>query len=146
VPLVVTLYQRGSPSTGMPTRSEQGDLQSVIHAGHGEFPRIVLASGDIQEAFDDAAQAFNYAERYQMLVIHLLDKALASTTQTVPPFDVEAIRIERGEIYTSAHDEPRHGAYARFARRHPACLRERSWDSQAACTGSPAASTPCTVG
>jgi 2-oxoglutarate/2-oxoacid ferredoxin oxidoreductase subunit alpha len=115
VPLVVTLYQRGSPSTGMPTRSEQGDLQSAIHAGHGEFPRIVLASGDIREAFDDAAQAFNYAERYQMLVIHLLDKALASTTQTVPPFDVEAIRIERGEIYTSAHDEPRNGAYARFA-------------------------------
>jgi 2-oxoglutarate ferredoxin oxidoreductase subunit alpha len=115
VPLVVTLYQRGSPSTGMPTRSEQGDLQSAIHAGHGEFPRIVLASGDIREAFYDAAQAFNYAERYQMLVIHLLDKALASTTQTVPPFDVEAIRIERGEIYPSAHDEPRHGAYARFA-------------------------------
>ena len=63
MPLVVTLYQRGGPSTGMPTRSEQGDLQCAIHAGHGEFPRLVLASGDIQEAFYDAAQAFNYAER-----------------------------------------------------------------------------------
>ena len=41
VPLVVTLYQRGSPSTGMPTRSEQGDLQFAIHAGHGEFPSLV---------------------------------------------------------------------------------------------------------
>lgn len=82
VPLVVTLYQRGGPATGMPTRSEQGDWQFAIHAGHGEFPRIVMASGDNTEAFYDAAQAFNYAERYQMLVIHLLDKALASTMQT----------------------------------------------------------------
>ena len=115
VPLVVTLYQRGSPSTGMPTRSEQGDLQFAIHAGHGEFPRIVLASGDIQEAFYDAAQAFNYAERYQMVVIHLLDKALASMTQTVPPFDVAALRIERGEIYAPANGAQSNGSYARFA-------------------------------
>src|SRR5919108_4900528 len=115
VPLVVTLYQRGSPSTGMPTRSEQGDLQFAIHAGHGEFPRIVLASGDIQEAFYDAAQAFNYAERYQMVVIHLLDKALASMTQTVPPFEVAALCIERGEIYAPRNGAQSHGSYARFA-------------------------------
>jgi 2-oxoglutarate ferredoxin oxidoreductase subunit alpha len=115
VPLVVTLYQRGGPSTGMPTRTEQGDLQCAIHAGHGEFPRIVLASGDLQEAFSDAAQAFNYAERYQLLVIHLLDKALASTTQTVAPFDVDAIRIERGEVYGSATAGQTNGVYARFA-------------------------------
>ena len=72
VPLVVTLYQRGGPSTGMPTRTEQADLQCAIHAGHGEFPRIIVASGDVKEAFDDAARAFNYAERYQTVVIHLL--------------------------------------------------------------------------
>jgi 2-oxoglutarate ferredoxin oxidoreductase subunit alpha len=114
VPLVVTLYQRGSPSTGMPTRSEQGDLQCAIHAGHGEFPRLVMASGDLQEAFD-AARAFDYAERYQMLVIHLLDKALASTTQTLPPFEVESIRIERGAVYTPPTDETHNGSYARFA-------------------------------
>ncbi|RMF87251.1 MAG: 2-oxoglutarate ferredoxin oxidoreductase subunit alpha, partial [Nitrospinota bacterium] len=75
VPLVVTLYQRGGPSTGMPTRTEQGDLKFAVHGGHGEFPRIVIASGDIIEAFYDAAHAFNYAERYQMPVIHLMDKA-----------------------------------------------------------------------
>jgi 2-oxoglutarate ferredoxin oxidoreductase subunit alpha len=115
VPLVVTLYQRGGPSTGMPTRSEQGDLQGAIHAGHGEFPRLVIASGDLREAFDDAAQAFNYAERYQMLVIHLLDKALASTTQTISPFDVESIHIERGAVETSSADQTGHGSYARFA-------------------------------
>jgi 2-oxoglutarate/2-oxoacid ferredoxin oxidoreductase subunit alpha len=115
VPLVVTLYQRGGPSTGMPTRSEQGDLQFAIHAGHGEFPRLVLASGDIQEAFYDAAQAFNYAERYQMLVIHILDKALASTTQTLPPFDVSSIRIERGAVSAPAAAEADNGSYARFS-------------------------------
>lgn len=97
VPMVFTVYQRGSPSTGMPTRTEQGDLQFVIHAGHGESPRLVMASADIEESFYDAAQAFNYAERYQMPVIHLLDKGLASTTQTLPPFDVEAVKIARDE-------------------------------------------------
>jgi 2-oxoglutarate ferredoxin oxidoreductase subunit alpha len=115
VPLVVTLYQRGGPSTGMPTRSEQGDLQCAIHAGHGEFPRIVMASGDLHEAFYDAAQAFNYAERYQMLVIHLLDKALASTTQTLQPFEVEALHIERGELYAPQNSHHHDGSYARFA-------------------------------
>jgi 2-oxoglutarate/2-oxoacid ferredoxin oxidoreductase subunit alpha len=115
VPLVVTLYQRGGPSTGMPTRSEQGDLQCAIHAGHGEFPRIVMASGDLHEAFYDAAQAFNYAERYQMLVIHLLDKALASTTQTVQPFAVESLHIERGEVYAPGNRQHHNGSFARFA-------------------------------
>lgn len=100
VPLVITLYQRGSPSTGMPTRNDQGDLLFAVRAGHGEAPRIVLASGDIVEAFYDAAQAFNYAERYQMVVLHLLDKALASTTQTLPPFDLGAVPVERGDIYS----------------------------------------------
>jgi len=115
VPLVITIYQRGSPATGMPTRSEQGDLQFVVHAGHGEFPRIVLTSGDLTEAFYDAAQAFNYAERYQMPVIHLLDKALSSTTQTVEPFDVSSVRIERGELYTPPPEGNSRGPYPRFA-------------------------------
>lgn len=114
VPLVITLYQRGSPATGMPTRSEQGDLQFAVHGGHGDFPRIVLASGDTIEAFYDAAQAFNYAERYQMPVIHLLDKSMSSTTRTVAPFDVDSIRIERGEAYTSATSGNGKGPYPRF--------------------------------
>jgi len=98
VPLVITLYQRGSPSTGLPTRSEQGDLNFAINAGHGEFPRIVLASGDIEEAFYDAIHAFNWAEKYQMPVIHLLDKSLASASQTLKLFDLEGVRLERGRL------------------------------------------------
>jgi len=105
VPIVITLYQRGGPSTGMPTRTEQGELQFAIHAGHGEFPRMVLASGDLNECFHDAAQAFNYAERYQMPVIHLLDKALASNVQTVQSFDLKSVRIERGERYRIQKDQ-----------------------------------------
>jgi 2-oxoglutarate ferredoxin oxidoreductase subunit alpha len=101
VPLVVTLYQRGGPSTGMPTRTDQGDLLFALHAGHGEFPRIVLASSDVASCFDDAAQAFDYAERYQMPVIHMLDKALTSTLQTVPVFQMPNRPIERGELITS---------------------------------------------
>lgn len=115
VPLVITLYQRGSPATGMPTRTEQGDLLFAVRAGHGEFPRIVVASSDVSEAFYDAAQVFNYAERYQVPVIHLLDKALASTTQTVPPFDTRSVKIERGELYTPAPEGDGQGPYPRFA-------------------------------
>jgi 2-oxoglutarate ferredoxin oxidoreductase subunit alpha len=114
VPLVVTLYQRGSPSTGIPTRTEQGDLLFAIHAGHGEFPRLVLASGDVQEAFHDAAQAFNYAERYQTPVIHLLDQGIARTTVSLSPRDLRSIPIERGQIWTPDDPELAQGPYPRF--------------------------------
>ena len=98
VPLVITYYQRGAPATGLPTRHGQDDLRFAIHAAHGEFPRIVLTSGDIREAFYDAALAFNYAERFQMPVIHLLDKALANSSNTYPVFDTSGIKIERGQL------------------------------------------------
>ena len=98
VPVVVNLYQRGGPSTGMPTRTEQGDLQFAIHAGHGEFPRIVLASGDVEDCFYDTFRAFNYAERYQLPVIHMLDKNLASSSQTLQAFNIDNLAIERGDL------------------------------------------------
>ncbi|MFQ5796221.1 MAG: 2-oxoacid:acceptor oxidoreductase subunit alpha, partial [Candidatus Bipolaricaulia bacterium] len=113
VPVVVTLYQRGGPSTGLPTRHEQGDLRFALHAGHGEFPRIILASGDLEECFYDAAQVFNYAERYQTPTIHLIDKALASTTQTYPIFNTDDVRIERGQLLSEAELE-NEDEYRRF--------------------------------
>jgi len=100
VPVVINHYQRGAPSTGLPTRHGQGDLQFAMHASHGEFPRIILSSGDIQECFYDAARAFNYAERYQTPVIHLIDKALANSNRDYPLFDSSLIRIERGQLLT----------------------------------------------
>ena len=114
VPLVVTLWQRGGPSTGLPTRTEQGDLLSALHAGHGEFPRIVMASSDLVEAFEDAAQAFNYADRYQIPVIHLLDKALASTTQTLKRFETTNLSIDRGLLYDPDSRPPEQGSFPRF--------------------------------
>src|SRR5271157_5733674 len=98
VPVVVTLYSRGGPSTGLPTRHEQGDLRFAIHAGHGEFPRFVLASGDLEEAFYDTVMAFNYAEKYQTPVIHIVDKALANSDATMPMYDVNRVKIDRGEF------------------------------------------------
>ena len=115
VPLVITLYQRGGPSTGLPTRSEQGDLFLALNAGHSEFPRIVLASSDLDEAFYDAAAAFNYAERYQTVVVHILDKSLSSKTMSVPPYDLEQIHIDRGEVASPNGAGEPGSLYPRFA-------------------------------
>jgi 2-oxoglutarate ferredoxin oxidoreductase subunit alpha len=112
VPVVITYYQRGAPATGLPTRNGQADLRFVMHAGHGEFPRIILASGDIEECFYDAAKVFNLAEKYQMPVIHLLDKAMANCSQTYPVFDCGKFKIERGEILTEKELEGKE--YKRF--------------------------------
>lgn len=99
---VVILYQRAGPSTGLPTRTEQGDLQFVLHAGHGEFPRIALAPGDVVECFYDTFDAFNYAERFQMPVIVIADKFLASSYRTVPIFDTSHLQIDRGQILSES--------------------------------------------
>jgi 2-oxoglutarate ferredoxin oxidoreductase subunit alpha len=98
VPLVITFYQRGGPATGQPTRHSQQDLRFAMHAAHGEFARIILASGDIEECFFDAAEVFNLAEKYQMPVIHLLDKGMANSSQTYPVFDYSKVKIDRGLI------------------------------------------------
>lgn len=69
-----------------------------MHAAHGEFARIIVASGDIEECFYDAAEVFNLAEKYQMPVIHLLDKGMANSSQTYPVFDYSKVKIDRGLI------------------------------------------------
>jgi 2-oxoglutarate ferredoxin oxidoreductase subunit alpha len=102
VPVVINYYQRGAPSTGLPTRHGQDDLRFAIHASHGEFPRIVLCSGDIEECFYDAAKAFNYAEIYQTPVIHLIDKALANSNMSCRMFDPDLVKIERGQLLIKA--------------------------------------------
>src|SRR5437879_809747 len=103
VPVVITLYQRAGPSTGMPTRHEQGDLRFALHAGHGEAPRILLASGDFEECIRDGLIAFNLAERYQMPVIHLVDKALANSYATIPVPDLTDLRIDRGVLVPASN-------------------------------------------
>jgi 2-oxoglutarate/2-oxoacid ferredoxin oxidoreductase subunit alpha len=115
VPLVVTMYQRAGPSTGLPTRHEQSDLLFAINAGHGDFPKIVLASGDIEEAFYDSIRAFNFAEIYQLPVIHLLDKAISSSIQTCKNFSNE-LKIERGKFKNVIDKNQSEGTAGHFQR------------------------------
>ncbi len=95
VPIVITLYQRGGPSTGLPTRNGQSDLLFAMNTGHGEFPRMVISSGDVEECIYDSMNALNYAHRYQLPVIHLIDKNLANTTDLVPDIDLKKVKVNQ---------------------------------------------------
>lgn len=105
VPVVITLYQRGGPSTGLPTRNSQADLSFAVNAGHGEFPRIVLSSGDVQEGIEDAVKAFNYAEMFQMPVIHILDKNFANSFYVIDGINYDRLKIKRWKLPESQETE-----------------------------------------
>ncbi len=110
VPCVITNYQRSGPSTGLPTRHGQDDLLFTINAGHGEFPKIVYASGAIEESFYDTGKCFNYSDVFQVPVIHLLDKFIASSVITCKRFDPEKVSIDRGKLLDKIEEKP----YKRF--------------------------------
>jgi 2-oxoglutarate ferredoxin oxidoreductase subunit alpha len=95
VPLVIAEVQRPGPVTGFPTRTEQGDLKFVISASQGEFPRMVIAPRNAEDAFYQTVRAFNLADKYQIPVILLSDQFLADSTVTIKPFDFDGIRHER---------------------------------------------------
>jgi 2-oxoglutarate ferredoxin oxidoreductase subunit alpha len=96
-PLVIVEAQRPGPSTGLPTRTEQGDLKFVLSASQDEFPRIVIAPGDPEGSFRLTFDAFNLAERYQTPVIILMDKHLSESTWTYEPFNCAGVTIDRGK-------------------------------------------------
>lgn len=98
-PVVVTFYMRAGPSTGMATRTGQSDLIFSMFVSHGEFPKIVIASGDHVEAFHDAIWAFDLAERYQTPVIHLVEKTLANSYSIIDESEILTEHIaDRGKI------------------------------------------------
>lgn len=99
---VIVLWQRAGPATGMPTRTEQADLRFALHAAHGEFPRIIIAPGDVVESFYDTFDAFNYAERYQVPVILLVDKFIASTYRDIPFLNTDGMKVDRGDLLQEA--------------------------------------------
>jgi len=105
-PVVIINAQRPGPAVGLPTRTEQGDLQFVIHAHHGDFPRAVLAPATIEGAFWVTVKAFNWAEKYQLPVIILTDHYLASSYATVAPFDLAQVTIDHGPLFSVKDDEP----------------------------------------
>lgn len=101
-PLVIAEVQRAGPSTGLPTRTEQPDLESVIFASHGEAPRIVIAPSTLEECFEMGWRAFNLAEKYQCPVIILSDLYLSSQLRSVDKsrFDIANVPVDRGLLLT----------------------------------------------
>ncbi|HQR66203.1 MAG TPA: 2-oxoacid:acceptor oxidoreductase subunit alpha [Thermoanaerobaculia bacterium] len=95
VPAVVWNVQRGGPSTGLPTKSEQSDLFQGVFAGHGDQPRVVLSAEDVETCFHATVDAFNIAEEYQIPVIVLADQAIAQRRETVSPETFKHAVIDR---------------------------------------------------
>ncbi|HOB08602.1 MAG TPA: 2-oxoacid:acceptor oxidoreductase subunit alpha [Limnochordia bacterium] len=102
IPIVVINAQRPGPSTGLPTRTEQGDLLFAVHGGSGDYPKAVLSPGDVEEAFYLMGAAFNLADKYHTPVIVLSDQHLADSYQTIEPLDPGKVVIDRGDLLFDA--------------------------------------------
>jgi 2-oxoglutarate ferredoxin oxidoreductase subunit alpha len=109
-PLVIVLAQRPGPATGLPTRTEQGDLLFAVHSGHGEFPKAVLAPFDAKSAFHAMVRAFDLAEEFQTPVLVLTDQLLMDSAYTVHDFELDRIRNRHHVIDARAADP-----YRRYA-------------------------------
>ena len=105
-PIVIVVAQRPGPATGLPTRTEQGDLEFVLHGGHGEFPRAVFAPGSIEECFYLTRQAFDLSERCQSPVFLLTDQFLADSYRAVTPFDIKNLPQFGPRDVTAVSDRP----------------------------------------
>ena len=99
-PMVIHLAQRPGPATGLPTRTEQGDLELVLYAGHGEFPRVIFSPGTLQEACMLTARAFNLADQYQVPVFIMTDQYFIDSYYNIPGIDLSTFEIERYVITT----------------------------------------------
>ena len=127
-PLVVLNAQRPGPSTGMPTRTEQGDLLFTVFASQGEFPRVVLAPTTPESAFQLTVDAFNLADRLQTPVIILSDHHLASSYWTVDDLPTEGVEVDRG-LLASAEELALGADYERY-RLTPDGISPRAWPGQ----------------
>jgi 2-oxoglutarate ferredoxin oxidoreductase subunit alpha len=112
-PVVVVNVMRAGPSTGVPTKTEQGDLNQAFGASQGDFPRIIIAPLSMTDCFSTPALAFNVSDRFQCPVVILSDLLMAEGSETVDPalLDVE-FRIDRGELITAASGEGQAGEAA----------------------------------
>ncbi|MCX8030423.1 MAG: 2-oxoacid:acceptor oxidoreductase subunit alpha [Thermodesulfovibrionales bacterium] len=111
-PVVIALAQRPGPATGLPTRTEQADLQFALYTAHGEFPRVVFAPGSPEQAFYLTNKAFDLAERFQIPAIILTDQYLADSQWTYESFDLNKLRYQnyrlRAESLENLKDYKRH--------------------------------------
>jgi len=111
VPLVVVDVQRGGPSTGLPTKTEQSDLLMALTPGHGDVSMPIIAPGTVEECFYAGAMAFNWAERYQGPVIMLSEHMLSERKQNIPKPDLSNLEIEERETYTGSNGYQRYDSW-----------------------------------
>ncbi|HLE41171.1 MAG TPA: 2-oxoacid:acceptor oxidoreductase subunit alpha [Nitrospirota bacterium] len=111
-PVVIALGQRPGPATGFPTRTEQGELQFALSAGHGEFPRVIFAPGTPKQALYLTNKAFDLAEKYQIPALILFDQYLADSQWTYEGFDTGSLKYTdyrlRGEAFRKIENYKRH--------------------------------------
>lgn len=107
-PIVIHIAQRPGPATGLPTRTEQGDLNLALYAGHGEFPRAIFAPGSHEEAFHVAKEAFRVADRFQIPTFLLSDQYFLDSVVTVPSSAFSFVSVQSNIVETSAN-------YSRYA-------------------------------
>ncbi len=113
-PLVIVNTQRGGPSTGLPTKQEQSDVNAMIYGTHGEIPKIVLCPSTIEECFYDTIEAFNLAEMYQCPVILMTDLQLSLGKQSSEVLDYHKIKINRGSLVTDLEPLEQNELFKRY--------------------------------
>jgi 2-oxoglutarate ferredoxin oxidoreductase subunit alpha len=114
IPVVIAHVQRVGPSTGIPTKTEQSDITQWVFGAHGEFPRVILAPGTLQECFDFTVVAFNLADRYQCPVVVLTEEDMGQNLRTTPDFDLKRVAVDRG-LLLSEQDLAGLSEYKRYA-------------------------------
>ena len=114
IPVVIAHVQRVGPSTGIPTKTEQSDITQWVFGAHGEFPRVILAPGTLQECFDFTVAAFNLADRYQCPVVILTEGDMGQNLRTTPDFDLQRVAVDRG-LLLSEQDLDGLPEYKRYA-------------------------------
>ncbi len=102
IPTLIYNVQRGGPSTGIPTKSEQSDLYHAVFGGHGDTPRVVLSCSDVEDTFHVMVEGFNIAEEFQLPVIVMTDQAIAQRGETI---DADALVHEVRDRITPTEDE-----------------------------------------
>ncbi len=118
-PLVIVDTQRGGPSTGLPTKQEQSDLNAMVYGTHGEIPKVVIAPATIEDCFHDMIEAFNVAELYQVPVIVMTDLQLSLGKQSCEPLDYHSVEILRGKLVQGAPELEPNQLFKRY---------ELTWD------------------
>lgn len=99
-PMVIHLAQRPAPATGLPTRTGQEDLNHVLYASHGEFPRIILTPSGLEDGFYLTQKAFNLADKFQVPVFILTDQFLMDSSYNIPPVDLTKEKVEKRIVKT----------------------------------------------